>query len=184
MCNNMGRQIICDWRGVAGEGEPGEKGEIREGGEETKPDPNERLDPMDRDRFIPRGPLRTAALGVPADGLADDVPDHETRVEKHHDRGDEGGEKRLDEGAGGGVEKSTEGSATRAVESEINVRAGLATEAENRARLQGLSAAHVLDRIGTPQEIAEAFEYLARAEWTTGWVLTVDGGLGLGVTNA
>jgi hypothetical protein len=26
MCNNMGRQIICDWRGVAGEGEPGEKG--------------------------------------------------------------------------------------------------------------------------------------------------------------
>ncbi len=26
MCNNMGRQIICDWRGVAGEGEPGESG--------------------------------------------------------------------------------------------------------------------------------------------------------------
>jgi NAD(P)-dependent dehydrogenase (short-subunit alcohol dehydrogenase family) len=33
-------------------------------------------------------------------------------------------------------------------------------------------------------EIAEGVEYLARAEWTTGNVLTVDGGLGLGVTNA
>ena len=30
MCNNMGRQIICDWRGVAGEGEPGEMG-VRRG---------------------------------------------------------------------------------------------------------------------------------------------------------
>ena len=44
--------------------------------------------------------------------------------------------------------------------------------------------AHVLGRIGTVTEIAEAFEYLICAEWTTGSVLTVDGGLGLGVTNA
>lgn len=71
-----------------------------------------------------------------------------------------------------------------AVETEINVRAGLASAEENHDRLQGLSSAHVLNRIGTTSEIAEAFEYLARAEWTTGWVLTVDGGLGLGVTNA
>lgn len=71
-----------------------------------------------------------------------------------------------------------------AVVSEINVRAGLATPEENEERLAGLASAHVLNRIGTATEIAEAFEYLARAEWTTGWVLTVDGGLGLGVTNA
>ena len=42
---------------------------------------------------------------------------------------------------------------------------------------------HALGRPGTPAEVAEAFEYLLRAEWTTGNVLTVDGGLGLGVTN-
>ena len=71
-----------------------------------------------------------------------------------------------------------------AVESEINVRAGLASVEENHDRLAGLAPAHVLNRIGTPTEIAKAFEYLARAEWTTGAVLTVDGGLGLGVTNA
>ncbi|MGI9577501.1 MAG: SDR family NAD(P)-dependent oxidoreductase [Microthrixaceae bacterium] len=71
-----------------------------------------------------------------------------------------------------------------AVDSEINVRAGLATAEENRARLESLSDSHALGRIGTPREVAEAFEYLATAEWTTGNVLTVDGGLGLGVTNA
>lgn len=71
-----------------------------------------------------------------------------------------------------------------AVDSEINVRAGLATPDGNRERLAGLAASHALNRIGTATEIAEAFEYLARAEWTTGAVLTVDGGLGLGVTNA
>jgi NAD(P)-dependent dehydrogenase (short-subunit alcohol dehydrogenase family) len=48
----------------------------------------------------------------------------------------------------------------------------------------GLGPAHALGRIGTVTEIAEAIEYLARAEWTTGAVLTVDGGLSLGVTNA
>jgi NAD(P)-dependent dehydrogenase (short-subunit alcohol dehydrogenase family) len=40
---------------------------------------------------------------------------------------------------------------------------------------------HALGRIGTPEEIAEGIEYLARAEWTTGETLAVDGGLGLGV---
>ena len=67
---------------------------------------------------------------------------------------------------------------------EINVRAGLGTPEEQRERLEGMGKMHALGRIGTAEEIAEAFEYLVRAEWTTGNVLTVDGGLGLGVTNA
>lgn len=65
---------------------------------------------------------------------------------------------------------------------EINVRAGLGTAEEQRERLEGMGSMHALGRIGTAAEIAEAFEYLARAEWTTGNVMTVDGGLGLGVT--
>ena len=67
---------------------------------------------------------------------------------------------------------------------EINQRAGLFDDATARARLDSLATAHALGRIGTVEEIAEAVEYLARAEWTTGNVLTVDGGLCLGVTNA
>ncbi len=65
---------------------------------------------------------------------------------------------------------------------EINVRAGLSTAKEAKERLEGMGNMHALGRIGTTEEIAEAFEYLACAEWTTGNVLTVDGGLGLGVT--
>lgn len=67
---------------------------------------------------------------------------------------------------------------------EINQRAGLFDDATARARLESLAPAHALGRLGTVEEIAEGVEYLARAEWTTGNVLTVDGGLGLGVTNA
>jgi len=67
---------------------------------------------------------------------------------------------------------------------EINQRAGLFDDAEALNRLEGLAPAHALGRLGTSTEIAEAVEYLARAEWTTGSVMTVDGGLGLGVTNA
>ena len=69
-----------------------------------------------------------------------------------------------------------------AVLTEINQRAGLFDDAQAAARLQAMAGAHALGRIGTAGEIAEAFEYLARAEWTTGEVLVVDGGLGLGVT--
>lgn len=67
---------------------------------------------------------------------------------------------------------------------EINQRAGLFDDETARARLDALGPAHALGRIGTVTEVAEAVEYLIRAEWTTGTVLTVDGGLGLGVTNA
>ena len=67
---------------------------------------------------------------------------------------------------------------------EINQRAGLFDDAEAAERMRGLDAAHALGRSGTPDEVAEAVEYLARAEWATGAVLTVDGGLSLGVTNA
>lgn len=67
---------------------------------------------------------------------------------------------------------------------ELNQRAGLFDDATARERLEGLGPAHALGRVGTPTEIAEAVEYLARAEWTTGGVLTVDGGLALGITNA
>lgn len=71
-----------------------------------------------------------------------------------------------------------------AVFSEINIRAGLGDPDSARARLEGLASAHALGRIGTVSEIAEAIEYLASAEWTTGAVISVDGGLGLGVTQA
>lgn len=69
-----------------------------------------------------------------------------------------------------------------AVFTEINVRAGIADAAGARQRLDGMAGAHALRRIGDPEEIAEGIEYLSRAEWTTGAVLAVDGGLGLGVT--
>ena len=67
---------------------------------------------------------------------------------------------------------------------ELNQRAGLFDDATALARLEGLAPAHALGRLGTVAEIAEGIEFLARAEWVTGNVLTVDGGLGLGVTNA
>lgn len=67
---------------------------------------------------------------------------------------------------------------------ELNQRAGLFDDRTAYERLQGLASAHALGRIGTVEEVAEAVAYLAAAEWTTGSVLVVDGGLGLGVTNA
>lgn len=71
-----------------------------------------------------------------------------------------------------------------AVPTEINVRAGLGTPEESLARLEGLATAHALGRIGSTEHIAEAIGYLICADWTTGAVMTVDGGLSLGVTNA
>lgn len=65
---------------------------------------------------------------------------------------------------------------------ELNERAGLVDRESAAARLQALAPAHALGRIGTPEEVAEAVEYLASAAWVTGSILTVDGGLSLGVT--
>jgi len=67
---------------------------------------------------------------------------------------------------------------------EINQRAGLFDDATARRRLESMAGMHVLGRIGTEQEIAEAIEYLITAEWTTGAIMDVDGGLGLGLTAA
>ena len=67
---------------------------------------------------------------------------------------------------------------------EINQRAGLFDDETAKNRLEDMASIHALGRIGTPMEIAEAIEYLICAEWTTGAVLEVDGGLGLGLTNA
>jgi 3-oxoacyl-[acyl-carrier protein] reductase len=70
-----------------------------------------------------------------------------------------------------------------AVDTEINLRAGLFTPQESAARYAAIAADHALARIGTGEEIAEAIEYLTCAEWVTGVGLEVDGGLGLGVSN-
>ena len=54
--------------------------------------------------------------------------------------------------------------------------------AQAAKRLQGMSNHHALGRIGTSTEIAEGIEFAIRAEWVTGTVIAIDGGLGLGVT--
>jgi len=68
-----------------------------------------------------------------------------------------------------------------AVPTEINVRSGDFTPDEATARLKSMAAHHALGRIGTTEEVAECVEYLARADWTTGAVVSVDGGLSLGI---
>jgi 3-oxoacyl-[acyl-carrier protein] reductase len=70
-----------------------------------------------------------------------------------------------------------------AVDTEINVRAGLFTPEQSAARYASIAEDHALGRIGTGDEIAEAIEYLTCAEWVTGVGLEVDGGLGLGVSH-
>ena len=69
-----------------------------------------------------------------------------------------------------------------AVPTQINERAGVFDAATAAGRYAALAPLHALGRIGTTNEIAEAIDYLLRAEWTTGALLEVDGGLGLGVT--
>ena len=71
-----------------------------------------------------------------------------------------------------------------AVFTEMSQRAGLLDDAAAYQRLQRMAADHVLGRIGEPEEIAEAIAYLVTAEWTTGSVLAVDGGLALGTRTA
>jgi len=70
-----------------------------------------------------------------------------------------------------------------AVATEINVRAGLCTDEELQQRMKAIASSHVLGRIGTESEVAEAIAYLACAQWTTGTSVVVDGGLSLGVSN-
>lgn len=67
---------------------------------------------------------------------------------------------------------------------EINVRAGLLSAEEARSRQHAMLPMQAIERIGTGEDIAEAAEYLIRAEWVTGAILDVDGGLGLGVSKA
>jgi 3-oxoacyl-[acyl-carrier protein] reductase len=71
-----------------------------------------------------------------------------------------------------------------AVFTELHQRAGRADDPGALERLHSLAPEHALGRIGTPQEIAEAIAHLACAEWTTGSIVSVDGGLGLGVSHA
>ncbi len=70
-----------------------------------------------------------------------------------------------------------------AVFTEINQRAGLFDDDTALQRLQGMAPLHALGRIGTAEEIAEAMAYLICAQWTTGAIIDVDGGLGLGLTS-
>ncbi len=70
-----------------------------------------------------------------------------------------------------------------AVSTEINLRAGLYTPEQAAARYAAIAPDHALGRIGSTLDVAEAIEYLVRAEWVTGVALEVDGGLGLGVSN-
>jgi NAD(P)-dependent dehydrogenase (short-subunit alcohol dehydrogenase family) len=49
--------------------------------------------------------------------------------------------------------------------------------------MNAIARDHPLGRVGTPEECAEAIDYLVRAEWTTGAALAVDGGLSLGLSN-
>ena len=65
---------------------------------------------------------------------------------------------------------------------EINQRAGIFDDEAAKKRLDEMSSIHALGRIGTVEEIAEAVEFLICSEWTTGSILDVDGGLGLGLT--
>jgi 3-oxoacyl-[acyl-carrier protein] reductase len=69
-----------------------------------------------------------------------------------------------------------------AVYTEINQRAGLFNDEQALKRLQGMSGLHALGRIGEAQEVAQAIAYFITAPWTTGTILDVDGGLGLGLT--
>jgi NAD(P)-dependent dehydrogenase (short-subunit alcohol dehydrogenase family) len=50
----------------------------------------------------------------------------------------------------------------------------------NEAKMEKASERHPMQRVGTPQEIAEATAFLLsdKSGWMTGQVLTIDGGIG------
>jgi NAD(P)-dependent dehydrogenase (short-subunit alcohol dehydrogenase family) len=67
-----------------------------------------------------------------------------------------------------------------AVPTGILARSGHLDDESAAARLQSLAPRHALGRLGSTDEVAQAVGYLLAAQWTTGTVLTVDGGLALG----
>ena len=71
-----------------------------------------------------------------------------------------------------------------AVFTEINQRSGESTDSEALARLEEIVKLNALTRIGEAEEIAQAIAYFIEAPWTTGTILDVDGGLGLGLTRS
>jgi NAD(P)-dependent dehydrogenase (short-subunit alcohol dehydrogenase family) len=69
-----------------------------------------------------------------------------------------------------------------AVATEINAAVTGQDPQEAKAFFRNLAHLHPIGRIGEPEDIAQAMAYLLLADWTTGAVLDVDGGMGLGYT--
>ena len=69
-----------------------------------------------------------------------------------------------------------------AVITELNTSSGVMKPVEIEERYAVIAREHVLGRIGTAREIAEAIAYLICAEWVTGIAMEVDGGIGLGAS--
>jgi 3-oxoacyl-[acyl-carrier protein] reductase len=56
-------------------------------------------------------------------------------------------------------------------------RAGAARKAQAARQMAELTHLHPLGRLGRPEDVAQAVLYLLDSTWTTGTVLTIDGGL-------
>ena len=67
---------------------------------------------------------------------------------------------------------------------QINIRAGVMDERTAEDRYLDMGRLQALDQLGEGRHVAEAIEHLILAQWTTGAILDVDGGLGLGLTRA
>jgi len=61
------------------------------------------------------------------------------------------------------------------ISTEFHVRAGMPSEVATQY-YKDPTGRHPLGRVGDPEEIADAIVFLASSSWTTGSVLTVDGG--------